>query len=417
MQFSNLLEEKIDEHALSEITDPSRLQYETVLILQGGGSLGAYECGVYKSLAKHGIKFDITSGTSIGAINAAIIAANTDYEGHSPSTTEESETDGEESRVAKVLEDFWLTLAENSTPSFLTDSMRSIWSSMYAALYGNPRAFLPVWPLAAVNFFQYSPYLYDVAPLKRTLCEYIDFTKFNNRKRVKGGAPRLILSCTDIQKGEPVIFDSEHTEIDANHVVACAGFPFYGMAWTQIDGKYLWDGALLSNTPLREVINASPKMDKSIYIVNLFPHIQEQLPTNMSESWHRARDILYVDRTDHNVKMSKVISRYLALLRDMHNIINNSQINEHMKYKLKNIEQEYHKLACERGSIIREIIRIERKEESHFIFEDADFSVTTIKQLVIQGEKDADQVLEERKGREEPNSKADDLVGSNNFES
>ena len=41
---------------------------ETVLVLQGGGSLGAYECGVYKTLAKHGIKFDILAGSSIGVI-------------------------------------------------------------------------------------------------------------------------------------------------------------------------------------------------------------------------------------------------------------------------------------------------------------------------------------------------------------
>jgi NTE family protein len=49
---------------------------ETVLILQGGGSLGAYECGVWKTLAKHNIKFEIIAGTSIGAVNAAIIAAH-----------------------------------------------------------------------------------------------------------------------------------------------------------------------------------------------------------------------------------------------------------------------------------------------------------------------------------------------------
>ena len=46
-----------------------------VLVMQGGGSLGAYECGVCKVLAKHNIEFDIIAGTSIGAINAAIIAA------------------------------------------------------------------------------------------------------------------------------------------------------------------------------------------------------------------------------------------------------------------------------------------------------------------------------------------------------
>ena len=55
--------------------EKEELPAETVLVLQGGGSLGAYECGVYKTLAKHNIKFDIVSGTSIGALNATIIAA------------------------------------------------------------------------------------------------------------------------------------------------------------------------------------------------------------------------------------------------------------------------------------------------------------------------------------------------------
>ena len=46
---------------------------ENVLILQAGGSLGAYECGVFKSLAKHNIWFDIVAGTSIGSVNASVI--------------------------------------------------------------------------------------------------------------------------------------------------------------------------------------------------------------------------------------------------------------------------------------------------------------------------------------------------------
>jgi Patatin-like phospholipase/Patatin phospholipase len=51
------------------------LKSETVLVLQGGGSLGAYECGIYKTLAGHDIKFDTIAGTSIGAVNAAIISS------------------------------------------------------------------------------------------------------------------------------------------------------------------------------------------------------------------------------------------------------------------------------------------------------------------------------------------------------
>ena len=121
-----------------------KIDVETVLVLQGGGSLGAYECGVYKALYKRGIKFDILAGSSIGAINASIITA-----------AQNADKD-----ASKVLESFWLDLAENVTPmrfiygsshhnypqlasSF--DKMTSVWSSMQSILYGNSKAFFPKW--------------------------------------------------------------------------------------------------------------------------------------------------------------------------------------------------------------------------------------------------------------------------------
>jgi NTE family protein len=268
-------------------------QLETVLVLQGGGSLGAYGCGVYRTLAKYNIKFDIVAGTSIGAVNAAIICG--------------TRTDN----PAKALEDFWFTLAENISPSFLPDDMRLYFSSMCSALWGNLNAFRPVWLPPYTKYFSFhtSPYLYDFTPLKNTLNKYIDFTKLKDPRR-----PRLIITSTDIQKGESLTFDSKHMSIDAEHVIGCAGFPFYGIAWTCKDGRYLWDGALQSNTPLREVIDASPKYNKKVYITNLFPRSYEELPKNMFESWHRARDITHSDKTAHNIRMSKVISRYLFLL-------------------------------------------------------------------------------------------------------
>src|SRR5918994_446920 len=69
---------------------------ENVLILQGGGSLGAFGCGVFKSLANHNIKIDIVAGTSIGGINAAIIAGSKD-----------------EKHPEQMLEQFWLELSES----------------------------------------------------------------------------------------------------------------------------------------------------------------------------------------------------------------------------------------------------------------------------------------------------------------
>ena len=70
---------------------------ENVLVLQGGGSLGAFACGVFKALANKNIKIDIVAGTSIGGINAAIIAGSVDKE-----------------HPERTLEEFWLELGENS---------------------------------------------------------------------------------------------------------------------------------------------------------------------------------------------------------------------------------------------------------------------------------------------------------------
>ncbi len=385
-----------------QIKDTSTPQKETVLVMQGGGSLGAYECGVYKTLEKHDIKLDIVAGTSIGAINAAIISGS---KGSSPS---------------KTLEEFWLAISQNIFPSLLPDDIRSVFSSMFASYYGNKNAFEPIW--YSSTFFTYYPFfsenakipphLYEIRPLRDTLSKFIDFDKINyyyknnsvnesilnkdaGKRRI---TPRLIMSSTDIQKSEPVTFDSDTITIDADHIVACAGFPFYGISWTEKDGRYLWDGSLLSNTPLREVIDASPKNHKIVYIVNLFPKNQKELPTNMFDIWHRARDIIHTDKTEHNIHMSKVISKHLEVMKDMHDLLNNVHIDESKKDLFFKVEKEYHKLATDRGAIIEEITKIEREEEeTHFIFEDADFSIKTIKKLIKQGEDDAEEALQNKR--------------------
>jgi NTE family protein len=385
-----------------QISDITTTTHETVLVLQGGGSLGAYECGVYKTLERHDIEFDIVAGTSIGAVNAAIVAGSRS-----------------ESSSAKTLEEFWFTLAEHITPSFLADNVRSIFSSMLASLYGNKNVFEPVWYSTDSllnyysifsNYTRIPPHLYDPKPLEETLRKFVDFEKINRQykdsistncrsvpnKETKRISPRLIMTSTDIQRSESVTFDSDNMEIDAGHVIACTGFPFYGLPWTKKDGLYLWDGSLLSNTPLREVIDASPKNHKRVYIVNLFPKNQKELPTNMFDIWHRARDIIHTDKTDHNIHMSKVISKYLTVMRQMHDLLNNVHIDDSMKDIFFKMEKVYHKLATERGAIIEEITKIERAEDTHFIFEDADFSIATIKKLIKQGEDDAEKALEDK---------------------
>ena len=49
---------------------------QTVYVFQGGGALGAYQLGVYQAMHEAGVEPDWVIGTSIGAINGAIIAGN-----------------------------------------------------------------------------------------------------------------------------------------------------------------------------------------------------------------------------------------------------------------------------------------------------------------------------------------------------
>ena len=380
---------------------------ESVLVLQGGGSLGAYECGVYKTLSKHGIKFDILAGSSIGAINCSIICS-----------AQNAHKD-----TAQALEDFWLTLAEsNVPPPFLTsfaslsstilpaDKMMAILSSMYSVTYGNPKAFTPRWfkPDSLDYFLPYKwNYLYDTTLLKNTLNQYIDFRYLNNVEEIEKNShnnnntndlkSRLIISAADIQKGEPVIFDSYKMDIDVDSIVACAGYPFYGIQWSAKDGRYLWDGSLLTNTPMLEAINASPEYNKRLYIVDVFPREQRELPTNMVEVWHRARDIIFMDKTNTNIEMLKIRERYLSLLKKIHGIINaeDAKMDERSKARFKEIESEYNELIHGYGAVIEEVTRIGRIEKMHYLFEDGDFSAYRVKKLIKEGEEDAEKALSE----------------------
>jgi NTE family protein len=379
------------------------LESETVLVLQGGGSLGAYECGVYKGFNKNGIIFDVLAGSSIGAINTSIIASAQNAGIDEPSS---------------ILEDFWLSLSENMSfpnqflqspfPFMSSDEMMAIWSSFYSMLYGNPKAFLPRWfnPDSKDYFMPYKwTYMYDKTPLKKTLKQYVDIDKLkkidrhrnnNNNDKDNKAPSRLIITSTDMQKGEPVIFDSAYSDIDIDKIVACAGYPFYGLRWTEKDGKYLWDGSLLTNTPMLEVLRRSPQINKKFYIVDVFPRQQKELPTNMIEVWHRARDIVFMDKTDKNIEMLKVTEKYLSLIKTIYDILHDddAKVDQTTKNKLQEIELEYHSLNQKHGASITDLVRIGRREGSlHYLFEDADFSTYRIKKLIAEGEKDVDHIL------------------------
>ena len=86
-------------------------------------------------------------------------------------------------------------------------------------------------------------------------------------------------------------------------------------------------------------MRASPVKNKKFYIVDVFPRQQKEIPDNMVEVLHRARDIIFMDKTDKNVEMLKVNEKYLNLLKKIYSIINSddAKIDQKTKEKLKEL--------------------------------------------------------------------------------
>lgn len=109
-----------------------------------------------------------------------------------------------------------------------------------------------------------------------------------------------------------------------------------------------------------DIIFSSPQYNKNYYIVDLFSREQMEIPTNMMEVWHRARDIIFMDKTDKNIQLIKEIEKYLTLLNKINSIIKdyNGKIDEKIRKKLEDLEPEYNNLVEKRGAIIKEVVRI-----------------------------------------------------------
>ena len=187
----------------------------------------------------------------------------------------------------------------------------------------------------------------------------------------------------------PLIFDNAKMEIKAKHILASSGYPIYGFPWIEVeDNVYAWDGSLLSNTPVREVIYASPRNDKNIFIVENYPRKIQKLPSNMAEVESRAKDIIFSDKNMDNIKMSRLITRHIQLIENLYDIVQKkvdpTEINRH---QLEKIKSEYNTLINNYGAQIKSVTRIVRSElESPSMLQNADFSPKTIKELIAQGE-------------------------------
>jgi NTE family protein len=250
---------------------------QVALVLQGGGALGSYQAGIYEALDAADIEIDRVAGISIGAVNAAIIAGNPP-----------------EKRVAE-LRKFW-DRSSASQPSFpiwhddFSREMLHLWSASMVAMFGVPGFFQPrmIPPIMAFPGTPEALSVYDSAPLADTLNELVDWNLLND------GPVRLAVGAVEIQSGNFHYFDTAHERLDARHIMASGALP-PGLPPVEIDGKYWWDGGLVSNTPLQHVLDTqdAPLL---VFQVDLFS-ASDVLPHTMMDVIAREKEIRFSSRT------------------------------------------------------------------------------------------------------------------------
>lgn len=273
--------------------------YETgqiVLVLQGGGALGAYQVGVYQALHEAGIEPQWVIGTSIGAINGAIIAGNPPE------------------RRLEQLTRFWDSMQGRSL-----DRLSAWWPGIGASL-----ANLETYTRGIAGFFQWNPLsawgvhwpagieraaFYTTAPLRTTLCELTDFDYINSCRA------RLTLGAVNVRSGEMRYFDNRDQPLTVEHVMASGALP-PAFAAVRIDGDPYWDGGVYSNTPIEVVLDDKPRRSSVIFAANVW-HPRGPEPESIWQVLARYKDIQYASRATSHVARQQQIHRMRHIIREL----------------------------------------------------------------------------------------------------
>ena len=269
---------------------------QVVLVLQGGGALGAYQVGVYQALHEAGIEPDWVIGTSIGAVNGALIAGNP------PSRRLEALTRfwrGVESHVPAA--DVPVPGLGDNTFANLDTLARGIggfFAPNPAALWG---PHLRLGPQQAA--------FYDTAPLRHTLIELTDEATLN------AGTPRLSVGAVNVATGEMRYFDSREERIGVDHVLASGALPpaFPAVA---VNGELYWDGGVFSNTPIEAVFSDRPRRDAVVFAVQLWNPGGDP-PASIWEALGRQKEIQYASRAAHHIREQRELHRLRHVIREI----------------------------------------------------------------------------------------------------
>jgi len=269
---------------------------QIVLVLQGGGALGAYQVGVYEALHDAGIEPDWVIGTSIGAINAALIAGN-----------------ARDERIDR-LNEFWSHVESPATLAGPLDwlGIGNFVANMTTVMHGIPAFFEP--NLAALRGARASVGVeqaayYSTEPLRRTLGELVDFDS------LRRSGTRLTVGAVNASSGAMRYFDSAKETIAVEHVMASGALPPAFPA-VRIDGHPYWDGGIYSNTPIEAVLDDNPRRDSLIFAVNVW-HQTGPEPESIWQVMGRQKDIQYASRADSHIARQKQIHRLRHVIREL----------------------------------------------------------------------------------------------------
>lgn len=254
--------------------------------------------------------------------------------------------------------------------------------------------------------------------------------------QTRQGQPRLVLVSVDVQDCETAVaFDSypkhdgtcyseyggekkrtvRYEGIEKTHLLASmATHQLYEFPHMSVEGeeRYFWDGAYLSNTPLREVLhlhrdywNVDEKSvpDLEVYIIDLYPATEKDVPQDPNSIQDREIDIKFHDKTKYDLTVASIVSDYVELVKELEALARRSSPEELNKILEKHPSsrqrdgskrKQYRNLIKGRFAIKRSVY-VERADDDDTIFGKAfDFSQATIRALIDSGYKDAEKAYE-----------------------
>ncbi|HEU4823675.1 MAG TPA: patatin-like phospholipase family protein, partial [Nitrososphaeraceae archaeon] len=476
---------------------------ERALVLQGGGSLGAYEAGAYKALnewliekdkrdgKETSVTFDIVAGTSIGAMNATVLTSYViekgTYEGSADRLLDFWAYLSKESRVDADpwFKRYWDYLHTMDKKVATGEAARRYYSAKQFAMTGVPHVFSPLTPAPDSRFFDFMNntwYRFSNTPLKESLER---FAKFPIASSQEDNQPRLLLVTADVADGIPVTFDSypkedgtRYTEygkyvkqdgkdvgfehviryndgITSDHVMASGCFPInFDYSKLEVESyysnpidknssnnfpqmgengggvgnnfgaqyrkeiRYFWDGGILTNTPLTQLVilhrqywykirglkDKTPSL--TVAVINVHPTTQKHIPTDHDGAVDRKNDISFSDRSHKDEEVLLLISDYVDLVKELIKVAKEAGAKDDVITNLMNQRTRYHGLTMrprlykeivEGRFDIKEIVRLERTNDENTISDKTfDFSAGTITQLIKDGFEDAENVITTR---------------------